>query len=131
MDSTTRRDSRRSLIAKATMEIFKIYVGEYYDASRAASFATDSIIGSAIAIGHAEGRHMTAGDIAVTIGLPRSTVIGRIKRLEVAGVIEYRRVGRRKVVWINQNDDATLDQMEEILHRVSRALRELSASDTS
>lgn len=131
MDSATKRDIRRSLIAQATMDIFRIYASRYYDANGSASFAPDSIIGSAIAVGHAEGRHMTAGDIAVTIGIPRSTVIARLKLLEAAGVIEYRMVGRRKVIWISSADDDVLDKMEEVVHRVARALIELSDRDTS
>lgn len=130
MDSTARRDTRRSLMAQASLDIFLIYVARYYDISHAASFAVDTIIGSAIAIGHAQGRHMTAGDIAVTIGLPRSSVIARLKLLEAAGAIEFRMAGRRKVAWICAADDATLAMMEDVVHRVARDLRELSAADT-
>src|SRR3569833_117560 len=45
------------------------------------------LIGSAIMVGHAENKPMSATKIAQYIGLPRSTVIRKLNEFQGAGVI--------------------------------------------
>jgi len=88
------------------------------------------LVAAAVILGHAEGHPMNAAQIASHLHMPRSSVLGRLKRLVERGVIE--RIGRKYYCESNRAANAPhKDSADFILAKAFAVLGPyLSKSDT-
>ena len=77
--------SERLALAKAYIALTRVMVDSVFGKKPADHSLL--LVGSAIMVGHAENKPMSATKIAQYIGLPRSTVIRKLDRFVKAGVI--------------------------------------------
>src|SRR6516162_3562121 len=86
-------------------------------------------VGLCIAIGDLEGKPFSVAKIAAYMGMPRSTVIRRLERLESWGVIE--RQGRRHFIRPEKvNGVMGMRAYKQNRHLISEAVDKLSVLDT-
>jgi predicted transcriptional regulator len=90
----------------------------------------DIMISCAIIIGHHEGVPMSASDIAGYVNLPRSTVIRKLQKMALFGVISFSKDGARTPVIVKKLDnDDYVDRVVNAIHQASDKLRSLSKMD--
>ena len=78
---------QRALVAKNLIEILRGYGRVNFGSDQLGETIHETLIVAAISVGQAEGKPMSASDIAHYIGLPRSTVIRKL-----ANVAAHRRL---------------------------------------
>lgn len=74
-------DASRGEVARSLVEILRAYSRLNFNSSAVGDTIEQSLIVSAIIIGQADGRLMTASDIAHYLGMPRPTVVRKLKRV--------------------------------------------------
>jgi hypothetical protein len=112
------------VLAKHVLGFFRLLLEqlpEWYEAAGAESY----LIASAVFIGHAEDRPMTASDIAAYTGLPRTTVIRKANLLMIAGLLE--RNGSRYC--FTRPTLAKTHQVRPLVELVLKSARDLSRTD--
>lgn len=75
-------------IAKLVMALIRFGTGPYLGHQRVAPTADEALLCGAIFIGQAEKRPMTAANLADYTGMPRTTVIRKLRALVESGHVE-------------------------------------------
>lgn len=91
-----------------------------------------ALICSAVFIGQAEGRPMTAGKLAAYIGIPRPTIIRKLQLLHTRGIVAQVAGGGWRIVGERPDIATNLDRIiEENSRTVRRACEQLSKLDNA
>lgn len=80
--------AQRVIILKMMLEVFRTYSAVYFGTDHYGQRSADIILIAAIMIGQAEGRPMNVSKLAAFSGIPRATVIRKLKAFEDAGLVE-------------------------------------------
>jgi hypothetical protein len=125
------RPRHRAAILRAVIGIMRLDGEAYQGTSRLGPAVENSLIIQAIVLGQADGRPMTASDIAGYLGVPRSTVIHRIDRMpKRIGVMRHKRGRRVEYSIAIANDPKVIAALVEECKAITVACRELSKPDT-
>ena len=117
--SHSTRVAKAIVVRKTLVELTRLF-------SPTANIGEMAMTLSAVAIGHAEGRPMTAHKIAQYLALPRSTVINRLNNLERLGAVK--RSGTRYWVAL-ECVEVMRDKMDEAVRLLIAAGNRLSKLD--
>jgi DNA-binding transcriptional ArsR family regulator len=128
---TVRREE--GLIAsKLLLDLVRTAVALFLLDEHAASVCDELLICSAVFIGHAEGRALTAGKIADYIGMPRPTVIRKLQALEARGVVEQAKSKTYRIAMQNgdvrERVNAAIRACTQHIHRASAELSRLDSA---
>lgn len=125
------RPRHRSAILRAVIGIMRLDSEAYQGISGLGQAVENSLIIQAIVLGQADGRPMTASDIAGYLGVPRSTVIHRIDRMpRRIGITRHKR-GRRVEYSVSiANDPKVIAALAQECKAITSACIELSKPDT-
>lgn len=124
-------DASRGEVARNLVEILRAYSRLNFNSSAVGDTIEQSLIVSAIIIGQADGRLMTASDIAHYLGMPRPTVVRKLKRVAAARQLRTVRDGNRVCYYLlDANDDRVLSALVPIMKSVKRLAAQLSKLDT-
>jgi predicted transcriptional regulator len=121
------RFRQRALIARLFMEMLTTVSGQY---SELTSY-DDLLIGIAVALGQAEGRPMTTTKAAAFIGMPRTTVLRRVRVLVERGLLIEDPVTRHLQVPLERlNDESAVKMIARLEQLINSTAQALSKLDT-
>lgn len=124
-------DFSRGEVARTLVEILRAYSRVNFGSSAVGDTIEQSLIVSAIIIGQADGRLMTASDIAAYLGMPRPTVARKLARVASARQLGTVRDGNRVCYFLaDANDDRVLTALVPIMRSVKLLAQQLSRLDT-
>lgn len=87
MPTNTDTARQHIVVARLMLNVTRAIATTYLDAEQFGSAATDVLLVCSAYIGQFEGRPMTAGKLSAYIGVPRSTVIRRLRDLSTRGLV--------------------------------------------
>lgn len=112
------------------IELMRSYSQAYFGTDKFALYADEIIIGCSLIIGQSRGRPLSATDISEYIGMPRATVLRKLKSLEVEGMIATKRDGRRvEYILVAASDPEVVLHVRKIITKVRKAAITLSKMD--
>lgn len=85
----------RGLVSKTLIEVLRALTMSIFDTPNLGERVEEILIVAAIVVGQAEGRLMCASDIANYVGLPRATVIRKLRTVDMARMLGKTRQGNR------------------------------------
>jgi DNA-binding IclR family transcriptional regulator len=121
---------KRSLIARVIIDTMRVYSRAYWKDENIGEHAIDILIGLAIMIGEAEGRPMSATDVAAYVGIPRATVIRHLHAAQADGLAATVSSGKRQTLYsLRCNDLDVLAELAKLFDRYAKLCAELSKLD--
>jgi hypothetical protein len=88
MPARVKHGRERWVLARMVLDLHRNFAAHYLGSAGYGSVADDSLLLCAIFVGHYEKRPMTAAKLAGFVGLPRTTVGRKLKRLVACGLVE-------------------------------------------
>lgn len=88
------RDTSGAIVSVLQIEMMRTAVEVFLQEDGIARFADEALLCTAMFIGQAEGKPMTAAKIAEYIGMPRPSAIRKLHSLKIRGVV--RQVDNRR-----------------------------------
>lgn len=88
MPEPIRHARQRALVAVAMLDVLRAFGAAYLGRKRFGTHADELVLLAAVFVGQAEGRPMNASKLAAYAGIPRPTVIRKLKALARRGVLE-------------------------------------------
>lgn len=120
----------RARTGRTLLEFLRVIHDSYWGTNELGNDAADLLILTAIVVGHAERKLLSASDIAGYVGMPRSTVLRRIRRLQAKLGLVSVRVANRTVYWARAPlNRARSDRLVNNAIRAARELAKLSILD--
>lgn len=121
----------RGLIAKTIIEVLRGFTVVNFGSQRLGELIEENLIAAAIVIGQAEGRLLSASDIAAYIGLPRATVVRKLRRVAMLRMLGKAKDGNRVVYFIKDpNDEKVVGEIQKIMATIRQCCDRLSKMDT-
>jgi CRP-like cAMP-binding protein len=120
---------RRLVLLRMMLRVRELITVAYIGTDRPGSAADDVALIIGVFIGQAEGRPMTAAKLADYIGMPRPTVIRKLRALACRGLIEMDD-GCVRLPVAALNDPRVLAACDAAVEAVQRAAADLSKTDT-
>lgn len=117
--------------SRLLIDLMRTAVALFLMEEYATSFSDELLICSAVFIGQAEGRLLSAAKIATYIGMPRATAIRKLQSLQKRGVVamaagkKYRITLDREEVGARVN--RAIDACAQHIHRASVELSRLNS----
>jgi hypothetical protein len=122
--------SREGLIAtRMLIDVMRTAAVLFFMEDHAASLSDELMICFALFVGQAEGRLLTAGKTATYIGMPRPTVVRKMRALQARGLVDQA-AKRTYRLAIDRDDvakrlNAAVDACTKHIHRASSDLSRL------
>jgi hypothetical protein len=120
---------QRHVIARLILDLMKLPVETHMGTNHYASRCDDMILMCAITIGQIEGRLMTAAKLSDYAGLPRPTVVRKLKQFEKAGMVEMKD-GAPVGIIDHLNMEGLAPMINAMIQAIHRASAELSKMDS-
>lgn len=130
MPNRVKHAKERLIITRMILRIVKAYTCAYMQVESFGSVADEAVLLGAIYVGHYDRRPMTAAKLAGYAGIPRATVVRKLKRMEEDGLIKMVE-GAACLVTSRLNSPQMLASYQENRREVTRAAAELSKLDTN
>lgn len=125
-------ERERAVLCGAVIEVFRVYSLIYFNNDKPGGNAQDILIGFALYIAQHQGRPLTSSDIADYLGLPRATVVRRLKSYERAGLLDVKTNGRRVEYTLRvANNPTAVARIGKLITRIRATLDELSKMDNT
>jgi DNA-binding transcriptional ArsR family regulator len=109
------------LILAVVMECCAVYLGT----SLGASVADELLLCVAVLIGQLERKRMTAGKVAVYVGMNRITATRKLERLRLRGLVEERADGTYALPVARLNSPEVLELVKRLDNRVQATAAQL------
>ncbi|QOE32768.1 helix-turn-helix domain-containing protein [Achromobacter phage Mano] len=90
--------SREIILARVTISMVRTVVAEILKDERFGTRADDAVLCCAIFVGQAEHKPMTAAKLAEYAGIPRPTVVRKLRQLQVEGIVRVLDGGQAELV---------------------------------
>lgn len=130
MPGRIKASSQRAELTKLVVWLVRYVCVQYMGDEKFGASSGDVVLCCAVFIGQAEGRPMTPAKIAEYIGMPRPTVIRRLKALEERGLIEI--TGGKAICPLEKLNRphliTTLDDVSRRIHRASVCLSKMDSN---
>lgn len=118
---------QRAELAKLTVWLVEYICQQYMGDEMFSASSGDVMLCCGIFVGQAEGRPMTAGNLADYIGMPRPTVVRRLKALEKRGLVEMDGSKALLPMCIINSPAMTTGEVVRRVHRVSANLSKMDS----
>lgn len=123
--------AERAIFAGAVLDIMRGFSKCAIDSPDIGKHAELLLILLAVIYGHAQGRPMTSSDLAGFLGMPRATVVRKLREAVAAGYVESLTVGQRRVVLFPKaNHPSKVANLATTLNRALDQFGKLSKMDT-
>jgi hypothetical protein len=119
---------QRLVLAKMVLRVLQLIAAEYLETAQYGSVADDLVLLCAIFVGQAEGRPMSSSKLADFAGMPRPTVIRKLRELQTRHLV-HMMDGKATLPADRLNADCTLSMIDTAAKSVARASAELSKMD--
>jgi DNA-binding transcriptional ArsR family regulator len=119
----------RLILARLVISLTRTASTEYVGTERVGSQADDVLLLAAVFIGQAEGKPMTAHKLSDFIGMPRPTVVRKLRELQTAGLVELDSESAAKLIVAKLNSPALIQATYDMSQAVHKAAAELSKLD--
>lgn len=131
MSKMIKNRQQRLLVAKAVIEILRVMGSAYFKTERFGACADDGILCSAIFIGQAEGKPMGPSKLAYYAGMPRPSVVRKLRKMEAAGYVERDADGCYLLPYSILNSDDVVAATKTTVKCITDASAKLSKMDSS
>jgi hypothetical protein len=129
MPTRIKMAKQRLIMAKMTLRILGLGSEAHMKSNRFGTSAVDVLLLFAVEVGHIEGRPMTASKLSDYSGIPRSTVIRKLREMAEDGSVEIRSDGTAMCVAERMNRPEALAAFGRAMRLVHTAAYELSILD--
>lgn len=129
MPARIRMARQRLVILKTVLRVLQLVAAEYLGTAAYGSKAGDAVLLCAIFIGQVEKRPMTAAKLADYAGVPRATVVRKLRAFEKRGLVEMDSGGRVSLPVSKLNTDGMVGIVGTASRSVHSASTELSKMD--
>ena len=122
---------RRALavIARMTLRNYELFAAGYHGTDRYGSVCDLVLLSAAIYVGQEDGRPMTAAKLAGAVGMPRATVVRKLRQMELSGlVVMDGRVATLSDEWVMNPKGAAA--IRKVVGNIRTAADALSKMDT-
>lgn len=119
----------RLVMSRLMLKLVQVVAFSYVGSALFGSEAGDVLLLVAIFVGQAERRPMTAAKLAEYVGIPRPTVVRRLRALQEAGLIHLDASGAATCDIARLNTAAMDDATQQAIRAVHNAAAELSKMD--
>lgn len=119
----------RLVMAKMVLRVVQLLCAEYMETAAFGSHADDAVLLCAIFIGQAEGRPMTAAKLADYAGMPRATVVRKLRDYVKRGIVDLDADCRATLPEHRLNDSSIISMIEAATKAVHNTSSELSKMD--
>jgi predicted transcriptional regulator len=130
MPSRIKMLNDRLLICHAVMKIVQQASFAYMDSALFGSHASDVMLLFAVFIGQAERRPMTATKLADFVGIPRATIVRRLRVLQAAGMVHLEKNGAATCDVERLNSARVVEATEQAILAIHKAAAGLSKMDS-
>lgn len=121
----------RGLVAKTIIEALRGFSVLNFGNPNIGETIEENLIVAAIVIGQAEGRPLSASDIANYIGLPRPTVIRKLRTVAMSRMLGNVKMGNRACYFVKDpNNSRSMAEIHKIMHQIRKAAQQVSKMDT-
>lgn len=128
MPARIKMAKERRIIARLMMDLLRLPAEAHLNAKHYSSRCDDVMLMCAILIGQVERKPMTAAKLSDYAGLPRPTVIRKLKSFEQAGMVEL--VDGMAVGVIEHLNGGDIEPaIKDLIRSIKRAAAELSKLD--
>lgn len=125
------RGEARGLVSKTLIEVLRALTMSIFDTPNLGDRVEEILIVAAIVVGQAEGRLMCASDIANYVGLPRATVIRKLRTVDMARMLGKAKQGNRACYYIKDpNNEKGLVHVRKAMFALKQCCEQLSKMDT-
>lgn len=129
MPARIKLSKQRLLMARMVMEMVRVVAIEYIGTELYGSASADVLLLVAAYIGQAERRPMTANKLASFVGMPRATVVRKLREMQTAGLIEVSGDGTATLPIDKLNEARMVAGIEAAARSIHRSATELSKLD--
>ena len=130
MPTRIKAAKQRAEVAKLLIWLMRYVCIEYMNEEMFGAASGDVLLCCAIFVGQVELRPMTPGKLADYIGMPRPTVIRRLKALVKRELVEMSPDGKASLTINSLNHDQLVATVPGLLQRIHRAAAVLSKMDS-
>lgn len=131
MPERIRIGRKRLVVIKVVMNFMQALAETWLHEKKFATVADDVLLCCAIYVGQAERRPFKVAKLASYAGLPRTTVIRRLKGLQERGIIEMSQEGRYVLMPVTKlNDARVVETFEAFVQHLQQAAAKLAEMDT-
>lgn len=123
--------TRKPIVAKLVLDIFRTFSEEVFSTPKICRYSDELLLTCGIYVGQHEGRPMTAAKLANYMGMPRPTVVRKVRALEQAGIVSITGQRRHIIMSAHRRADGGAETLRRMDSMVLQAARELlSKMDT-
>lgn len=124
-------NEHRLILARYILESIKEISTAFFNDPQFGSNSDQVLLCAAIFVGQGERKPMTAAKLAEYVGIPRATVIRKVKLLQERGLIQECAETKQLILTTPKLDSARMSQaVMTICTKLHEASRELSKLDT-
>lgn len=130
MPGTIKNADKRVIVFKMLLELMHVICAAYFQKKRLAACADDIALLSAIFVGQAERRPLNPSKLSDLAGMARPTVIRKLERMELAGLVERYGNGGFRLRHEVTNEPSVLMAAAECRKIIVKGAARLSKLDT-
>lgn len=120
----------RGMVAKTIIEVLRGFSIVNFGNPSVCGAIEENLIVAAIVVGQTEGRLLSASDISAYIGLPRPTVIRKLRTVAMARILGKVNEGSRACYFIKEpNTPRGLDDLRKVMVAIKQCCDRLSKMD--
>lgn len=120
----------RLVIAKMLIEVMRLLTSTYFEVDTFGSMADEVLLCIAVFIGQAEGRPFNAYKLASFVGVPRASVIRKMKQLEKRGAVQRKSSGVYVLPIDALNSREVINTLAPVIQCIVDTGRQLSKMDS-
>lgn len=121
----------RGLVAKTILDVLRSFSIVNFGSPNLGERIEENLIVAAIVVGQADGRLLCASDIAGYIGLPRATVIRKLRTVSMSRMLGKLKDGNRACYYIKEpNDEKAIVEIRKVMFAIRQCYERLSKMDT-
>jgi DNA-binding transcriptional ArsR family regulator len=120
---------QRLVLAKLLLRMVQFVTSVYMDEQMFGSQADDALLLVAVYVGQAEHRPMTASKLAEYVGMPRPTVVRKLREMQQCGLVTIDERGAASCTIERLNSPEMVAAIQAAVHAVEKAAVDLSKMD--
>lgn len=125
------RAEARGLVAKTILEVLRGYSLLNFGSPDLGKRIEENLIVAAIVVGQTDGRLLCASDISGYIGLPRATVVRKLRTIAMTRMLGKIKDGNRACYYLKEpNDERATVEIRKIMFAIKQCCDQLSILDT-
>jgi hypothetical protein len=120
----------RIIISKMVIDVMRMLTSTYFEVESFGSSVDEILLVIAVFIGQAEGRPLNAYKLSSFVGIPRATVIRKMKRMQKHRYVEQDESGKYLLPIAALNSRNVINTLAAVVRRIVDTGHQLSKMDS-